>query len=297
MKIIMNKKTHFICLFLLFSVFFSCTQQKQERKKLRFVFATDIHLNKANSRDRLNGFIQALDSIKASKIDFVIFGGDLVDISGITNSLNRQQADSMYTVFKQTVDKTGLTCYPTIGNHDRYFDENEGYIEGDELFKAYFKESYYTFEKEGVRFFILNSVQYDEKRDGFLIGEKQMEWLRKELSAISSSVPIVVSTHVPVYSIYYPVVDGVYVFRDIIANYKELLKTFEEHNLKLVLQGHQHVYEEIFSQDVQYITAGAVCAKWWDGKFHGTKEGFQIVEVDENNNFSWKYAGFGWIPK
>jgi 3',5'-cyclic AMP phosphodiesterase CpdA len=281
----------------LFSVFFSCTQQKQERKKLRFVFATDVHLNKANSRDRLNGFIQALDSVKAAKPDLVIFGGDLVDISGITNVLNRQQADSMYTVFKQTVDKTGLTYYPTIGNHDRYFDENEGYIGGDELFKAYFKDSYYTFEKEGVQFFILNSVQYDNGRDGFLIGEKQMEWLKKELSAISSSVPIVVSTHVPVYSIYYPVVDGTYVFRDVIANYKELLKTFEKHNLKLVLQGHQHVYEEIFSQDVQYITAGAVSARWWEGKFHGTKEGFLIVEVDENNNFSWKYAGFGWIAK
>jgi 3',5'-cyclic AMP phosphodiesterase CpdA len=293
----MNKRTHFICLLLLLSVFFSCTQQKPERKKLRFVFATDIHLNKANSRDRLNGFKQALDSIKASKTDFVIFGGDLVDISGISNNLNKQQADSMYNVFKQTVDATGLTYYATIGNHDRYFDESEGCIEGDELFKACFNESYYTFEKEGVHFFILNSVQYDKERDGFLIGEKQMEWLKKELSAISSSAPIVVSTHVPVYSIYYPVVDGTYVFRDVIANYKELLKTFEKHNLQLVLQGHQHVYEEIFSQDVQYITAGAVCARWWEGEFHGTKEGFQIVEVDGDNKFSWKYAGFGWISK
>jgi predicted phosphodiesterase len=72
----------------------------------------------------------------------------------------------------------------------------------------------------------------------------------------------------------------------VITNYKALLKVFEEHNLKLVLQGHQHLYEEIFSQDVQYITAGAVCAGWWSGAFHGTEEGFLVVEVDSNNKFT-----------
>jgi 3',5'-cyclic AMP phosphodiesterase CpdA len=290
----MNKR-YIICLLLVVFSFSSFAQQTT--KKLRFAFATDIHLNKQNNGNCLTGLKQALDKIKESKVDFVVFGGDLVDISGMSHNLSKQQTDSMYNVFKLTVDKTKLKYYPTIGNHDRYFDDANGYTEGDEIFKTFFKQSYYTFEKEGVRFFILNSVQKNKEKGGYYVGEKQMEWLKEELSKIPTSTPVVVSTHVPVYSIYYPVVEGKYVFVDVIANYKELLKTFEKHNLKLVLQGHQHLYEEIFSQNVQYITGGAVCASWWSGAFHGTEEGFLIVDVDDNDKFTWEYIDYGWTPK
>jgi 3',5'-cyclic AMP phosphodiesterase CpdA len=283
--------------YLLFAFCFYSISAQQEQKKLRFAFATDIHLNNKNEGDRFNGFKQALNKIKKSKVDFIIFGGDLCDISGVSHNLDKQQADSMYKVFKQTADETGLPYYPTIGNHDRYFDNNNGYVEGDEMFKTYYKESYYTFEKAGVRFFILNSVQVNKDKNGYFIDDKQMEWLKKELLEVASSTPVVVSTHVPVYSIYYPVVEGKYIFADVIANYRDLLKTFEKHNLKLVLQGHQHLYEEIFSQNVHYITGGAVCASWWNGAFYGTEEGFLTVEVDNANKLSWEYIDYGWIAK
>ncbi|MDR1583088.1 MAG: metallophosphoesterase [Prevotellaceae bacterium] len=287
----MNRK-YFLCLLFALYSFFAFAQQEQE--KLRFIFGTDVHLNIHNGRDRHNGFKQALNKMKESKVDFVIFGGDLFDVSGIPYKVTKHQADSMHRVFKQTVDETNLRYYTTIGNHDRYFDKENGYVEGDEMFKTYFKESYFTFEEKGVRFFVLNSVQDVAGKDGFFVGEKQLEWLKNELSNISTSTPIVVSTHVPVYSMYYPVTDEKYIFVDVIMNYKKLLKTFEKHNLKLVLQGHQHLYEEIFLQNVRYITAGAVCANWWNGAFHGTEPGFLIVEADNSGGFSWEYVDFGW---
>jgi DNA repair exonuclease SbcCD nuclease subunit len=290
----MNKKYFLLLIFAVLS-FSAFAQQKQE--KVRFIFGTDVHLNIRNNNDRLNGFKQALNKMKESKADFVIFGGDLVDVSGMSNNVSKHQVDSMYNAFKQTVDNTKMRYYTTIGNHDRYYNKDNGYIEGDEMFKQYFKESYYTFEEKGVRFFVLNSVQNIEGKGGFYVNEKQLEWLKKELSNISASTPIVVSTHVPVYSIYYPVVEEKYVFTDVIMNYKELLKTFEKHNLKLVLQGHQHLYEEIFSQNVRYITAGAVSAAWWEGPFHGTEPGFLIVEADNSGDFTWEYVDFEWIAK
>jgi 3',5'-cyclic AMP phosphodiesterase CpdA len=290
----MNKKIFLGVFFVVFS-FSTFAQQKQE--KVRFIFGTDVHLNVRNSRDRLNGFKQSLNKMKESKADFVIFGGDLFDISGMSEKVTKHQADSMHRAFKQTVEDTKMRYYPTIGNHDRYYDKDNGYVEGDEMFKQYFKESYYTFEEKGVRFFVLNSVQNVEGKNGFYVGEKQLEWLKKELSDISVLTPIVISTHVPVYSIYYPVVEGKYVFVDVIMNYKELLKIFEKHNLKLVLQGHQHLYEEIFSQNVRYITAGAVSAAWWGGPFHGTEPGFLIVEADSSGDFNWEYVDFGWDAK
>jgi hypothetical protein len=45
------------------------------------------------------------------------------------------------------------------------------------------------------------------------------------------------------------------------------------------------------------ITAGAVCASWWNGAFHGTEEGFLLVHIDKNNQFKWEYIDMGWDAK
>lgn len=276
-------------------LFFSLSILAKPPKKIRFAFMTDIHLNKENTKDRYNGLLQSLEAVKKQKVDFIIIGGDVVDVTGM-GSTSKAQADSMYTVYKQTFDKINIPYYPTIGNHDRYFDKENGLVDGDEIFKSHFNESYYTFEKKGIYFFILNSVKPSSK-SGYNINEEQLEWLKAELAKVPKLAPIIVSTHVPVYSYYYPVVEGKYEFRDVVANYKDLLKTFEGHNLKLVMQGHQHIHEEMLLQDVQYITGGAVCADWWGGAFHGTEEGFPIVEVDKKDNFTWEYIDYGWTAK
>ena len=68
---------------------------------------------------------------------------------------------------------------------------------------------------------------------------------------------------------------------------------FENKNLKLVLQGHMHLYEEIKVKGVQFITAGAVSASWWGGAYHGTEEGFLKIDID-GNDFDWEYVDYGW---
>lgn len=288
-------KRIYLFIFLVVYIFNSTAQHSD--KKLRFAFLTDIHLNTANDGERLKGLKQALDKTKELNVDFIITGGDQVDISGMSaNALSRMDADSLYTVLKKTLDSSGLTYYPTLGNHDRYWDTENGFVNGDELFKTYFKESHYTFEANGVHFFILNSVE-SGGNTGYVVGEKQIEWIKLNLKDIDSKTPIVVSTHVPFYSLYYPLVENKYVFVDVISNYKEVLEIFENHNLEIVLQGHQHIHEEIKLQGVQFLTGGAVCAGWWAGAFHGTEEGFLIVDVDKNNNFSWEYIDYGWTPK
>jgi predicted MPP superfamily phosphohydrolase len=225
-----------LLLILLLSLAGGNATAKKKSPKLRFAFMTDIHLNKANDGEGLSGLKQALEKAKTLKVDFIVLGGDLVDISGMGHTLSRAQTDSLYTVFKTALDRSEIACYPTIGNHDRYFNQAEGSTEGDEVFKTFFKNSYYTFEKNGIRFFVINSVQQGTE-SGLFVNEKQMEWIRRELANVSPDAPIILSTHVPVYSIYYPVVENRHVFADVIANGKALLKTFENHNLKLVLQG------------------------------------------------------------
>ncbi|MDR2425249.1 MAG: metallophosphoesterase [Prevotellaceae bacterium] len=291
----MNRKILLLAVFAL--MFASSTMFAQRGVKLRFAFATDVHLHNGYPREQLKGFQKALDKIKSEKVEFIIFGGDLDDIDGLSHNREKQTAENLYAGFKKIADETGIKYYPTIGNHDRYYDKDGGYVDGDEMFKAFFGKTYYTFENAGVRFFVINSVQHKKDVQGYVVGDEQMEWLKKELESVPATTPIVVSTHVPVYSMYYPVVEGKYVMVDVIANYKELLKVFDKHNLKLVLQGHQHLHEEMLLQGVHYVTGGAVSAAWWRGNHHGTEEGYLIVEVDKKNRFSWRYVDYGWEAK
>ncbi|MDR0560681.1 MAG: metallophosphoesterase [Prevotellaceae bacterium] len=260
--------------------------KKQDNVKLRFAYMTDVHLKYNNVGNCFAGFQQALDTAQKRNVEFIVFGGDCLDMNEYGTSLER--ADSLYVSFKSFLDKTPVKTYPAIGNHDRFFNNEKGYNEGDELFKKYFKESYYTFEHKGIRFFVLNSVQAGESGSaGYHVGTQQMKWLHDCLQTVSPETPIVAVTHVPVYSIS----EGGF------TNGKELLKAFENHNLKLVLQGHIHLYEEIYSQKIWYVSAGAVSSGWWEGTYQGTEEGFLVVDIDSENNFKWNYVDFGWVVK
>jgi len=85
--------------------------------------------------------------------------------------------------------------------------------------------------------------------------------------------------------------------RSVVSNSKEVLELFKGHNLKLVLQGHLHFYEDIYVEGIHFITGGAVCSAWWTGKFNGLEEGFLRIDV-KGDDFSTEYIDYGWeVPE
>ena len=79
-----------------------------------------------------------------------------------------------------------------------------------------------------------------------------------------------------------------------IDNVAEVFKITENHNLKLILQGHIHWKENGFVNDrFHYITGGSIAGNGWKGRRHNTKEGFVYVKVT-GDNFSWEYIDHGW---
>ena len=121
-----------------------------------------------------------------------------------------------------------------------------------------------------------------------------MEWLKSDLQKVGKEVPVVVSIHVPMLSLYYPVVEGNFKGADMICNTKDVFEVLNGYNVQLVLQGHQHIYEQIQERNRWFVTAGAVSAYWWGGAFLETEEGYLLVRGDENNRFSWEYVDYGW---
>lgn len=134
---------------------------------------------------------------------------------------------------------------------------------------------------------VLNSVE--TKDNHYIIGEQQLLWLQDVVKNTAKDQPLVIISHVPFLSVYYPVLEGRYTAADTFMNQKLVFDLFKEHSLKLVLQGHMHLYEEIKVKGVQFITAGAVSGNWWHGNFEGTDPGHLEVDV-KGKDFSWTYV-------
>lgn len=251
-----------------------------------FAFFTDIHLNKKEN-NCFNGLKKAIHSADAHNVDFILTGGDNCEIDELEE--DTQTARDLYKQFASITGESPVPFYPAIGNHDRLWGVNkEDPLYNEGLFEKYTgHKSYYSFDHKGWHFIVLNTANSS-------VDDAQMKWLQNDVNNTSKEMPVVVVVHVPFLTVYYPALHGKYSSADTFTNFKEVWNMFKDHNLKLVLQGHQHLYEEIKVLDTQFITAGSVCAYWWAGPYYGTQEGYLKVNVNASGNFSWKYVDYGW---
>jgi len=261
-----------IALVQVFVSFISYSQGLVEENKpdFSFVFCTDIHVQP--ERNAVQGFTQAIDTINKLQPAFVITGGDLImDALGQTYG----RADSLYNLYQEVTKKFQMPVHNTMGNHEIYGiytksgadPSNPEY--GEKMFEKRLGKSYYSFDYDGWKFMILNSIEDTKKSEYIgLIDDKQIEWIKEELSRTDPKTLIVISTHIPFITIFNQKYYGSTSANDsalVVVNSKEVLDLFKGYNLKLVLQGHLHTVEDIFVDGIHFITGGAVSAAWWTG--------------------------------
>ena len=171
----------------LISVFLSSgilLAQSSEKKSEGFSFAylTDIHLNNSHigkTDAGFQGLNKAINNAKSKGIDFILTGGDNVDIDRIKNE-DAELAHQLYQEYAKAIENAGIDYFATIGNHDRFWAcdaDNVAYNVG--LFEKYINESYYSFDHKGWHFVVLNSVQVCDGK--YCIDDTQKEWLARDL--------------------------------------------------------------------------------------------------------------------
>ncbi|MCL7989230.1 metallophosphoesterase [Sphingobacterium sp. lm-10] len=250
-------------------------------QNFKFAFITDLHVHSDSTLNEVQKLLHTLPK----DVEFVVSGGDNVDVDN-QSAEKLPAVRSRYAKLKAMLSATSRPYYMAIGNHDRLPAKMRDGANDFQLFEEAFGDTYQSFEHKGAKFIVLNSVYTDSS--GYIVPEKQKEWLAKVLNSTPRNMPIVVITHVPFLSVYYPVLEGKYTATDTFTNQKEIMDMFTEHNLQLVLQGHMHLYEEIKVKNVDYITAGAVSGNWWHGAFFGTKPGYLILEM-KDGKVTWSY--------
>jgi 3',5'-cyclic AMP phosphodiesterase CpdA len=162
--------------------------------------------------------------------DFVTMLGD--NIYGGSKPVD---FDRKFAVPYKPLMDAGVKFYASLGNHD---DTNE-------RFYAPFNmngESYYTYKKGNVRFFVLNSNYMDPK---------QSAWLEAQLRDAGNGDWKICYFHHPLYS------SGK--FHGPSLDLRQSLEPlFIKYGVDVVFSGHDHVYERIHPQHgIYYFTEGA----------------------------------------
>jgi Icc protein len=162
---------------------------------LFFVQISDSHMgfSKAANPDVTRTFQIAIDKINALPVQpsFLIHTGDISHLS------KSEEFDTVSNILKGS--RTNEVFY-VPGEHDVLGDDGKQYI------KLYGKGTngggWYSFNHSGVHFIGLVNV-LDLKPGGLgNLGKEQLEWLKKDVRGLSSSTPIVVFAHIPLWSVY-----------------------------------------------------------------------------------------------
>lgn len=293
-----KKTTFFIWLPVIAVITFSLFGCGGEQYDFTFAFLTDIHLQPERNAEQ--GFQQAIQKVNQLQPDFVITGGDLVmDVLDQTY----ERADMLYTMYQKNAELFQMPVHNTIGNHEIYGIAMETGVDRDHpeygkgMFEKRIGDRYSSFDFKGWHFMLLDSIiPTDDYSYAGWIDDEQMDWIEQDLTLVDPETPIVICTHIPLISAF-PQLTGNPVGGTmsslVVNNAAKVLELFQNHNLKLVLQGHLHFIEDIFAGGTRFITAGAVSASWWRGPRNGMEEGFAWVKV-RDGSFDWEYIDFGW---
>jgi Icc protein len=287
------------------------SERTSSSESLRLVFATDIHLMQDDALRSEEGFTAAVAAIEElrPRADLIVCGGDLTDPAP---KLDYPAADKLLDrFFGIWTPIRSIETHYVFGNHDLVGTKNPLVSRHDSRFgKGLFEKRlglprlYYSFEKRGWRFIILDDVWPNP--DGTYYAEykaDQLDFVQSELKAYKEK-PTVIASHVPTVSAF-ATLAGFAKFLETnfkmpssltSRNGKSLVNVIRNSkaNVKLVLAGHLHHQERIEIDQVCYLNGGAVCGNWWKGPMVGSSEGFNVIDLYPDGSFAIAYKTFGW---
>jgi 3',5'-cyclic-AMP phosphodiesterase len=167
----------------------------EQRKSIFFAQISDSHIgfNKDANKDVTATLQEAVAKLNALPQNpaFVLHTGD------ITQLAKPEEFDTANEVLKSV--KTSRIFY-VPGEHDVATDNGASYLQ------RYGKDTkgkgWYSFDHNGVHFIGLVNV-LDLKAGGLgSLGSEQIAWLKRDVSGLANSTPIVLFAHIPLWTVY-----------------------------------------------------------------------------------------------
>lgn len=160
-----------------------------------FLQISDSHIgfDKPANPDARATFREAINKVKALPVkpDFILHTGD---ISHLSRDVEFADADAI-------INEAGVPVFHIPGEHDM-LDEGGGKAYLARYGKGTLGSGWYSFDHGGVHFVALVNVANLQPGGMGHLGADQLDWLKKDLGSLSASTPLVVFTHIPLWTVY-----------------------------------------------------------------------------------------------
>jgi 3',5'-cyclic AMP phosphodiesterase CpdA len=160
---------------------------------LTFVQISDTHIgfNKPANPDTARTMTEAVSRIARLPVRpaFLIHTGDITHLS----------KPAEFDTAEQIIKSANSQVHYVPGEHD-WMDDGQAYMERHG--KGTKGTGWYSFDHGGVHFIALINVVNFKAGSLTNLGQSQLAWLKDDVGALSSSTPIVVFTHIPLWAVY-----------------------------------------------------------------------------------------------
>jgi 3',5'-cyclic AMP phosphodiesterase CpdA len=162
-----------------------------------FVQLSDTHIgfNKAANPDVNATLDHTIDLVNAlpTQPALILHTGDITHLS------KPEQFDTA----RQHLSRLRVSeLHTTPGEHDIIDGTGEGYL--NHFGQASKGKGYYSFDHDGVHFIAMVNVMHFKAGGLGAFGDDQLAWLKDDLNGRSSSQPLVIFAHMPMWTIYEP---------------------------------------------------------------------------------------------
>lgn len=261
----------------------------------------DLHMaNRVSDDIQFSSFIADVNEVISSTASENIYALTLGDMTWELYWIDNGYGYKEY--IKDINRLNNIQVFNTIGNHDHDMAE-AGDFDTVIKYKETIAPTYYSFNIGKVHYVVLDNIDckntgantsdsrdYDDN-----LVQEQLNWLKKDLSYVSKSTPVVIAMHAPLYNN-----TGGNSLNNA-AMLEDIVKDFAEVH---VWTGHTHkMYnvDKLGEKNIFEHNAGAVCATWW-WTWHETKSihlaqdgapgGYSIVNV-AGDDFEWQFKPTG----
>lgn len=199
--------------------------------------------------------------------DFVIGTGDYIYGADDEPNLRAQWAD-FFSVMHAIQARTRVPFCPAAGNHDI-----RGSTLAEKIFKEYFKRLYFSFNRAGCHFVVLDSEIPGQA--GRITGA-QWKWLQDDLRQHRNAALTFVTLHRPLF----PVDGHIGSSMDVDRERRDALhRLFVQEGVDVVFAGHEHIFNDDVKDGVRYVITGGAGARLYASPKKGGFHHYVVVRV------------------
>ena len=270
----------------------------QETHKM--LFFGDMHMAaRTSDAKQFANFVADINALVSANPDEQIYAMSVGDMTWELYWVSNKYSFDEY--LRDANGIKNLQIFHTIGNHDHDM-AFAGDFDTVTKYKKSLAPTYYSFNIGNVHYVVIDDIDckntgantsasrlYDDN-----VVSEQLEWLKKDLSFVPKTTPLVITMHAPVYN------DSNNNSLNNASSFEQIISGYTTH----FWTGHTHkMYnvDKLSSKKIFEHNAGAVCATWWwtghlTSGIHvaqdGAPGGYSIVDVT-GTDFKWCFKGTG----